>query len=128
MNRSAAINLVIGAFCVCLFSSICHAQGDNNYDPMVNLGCLAEATVTGSLPDGAVRGIPDDILWNPATNDYKTVSSWHEYGLPYNSTVGGITKENPLWWQVEWPAAKSCGSREFACKVLRRVGKKRNVG
>ena len=107
MKRSATITFVIGALCVCLFFSISHAQGDNTFDPLVNLGCLPEATVTGSVPAGAGRGIPDDILWNPATNDYKTVSSWHEYGLPYQATVGGITPENPLWWQVEWPTAKN---------------------
>ncbi len=97
----------IGVLCVCLFSSIGHTQGDNKYDPLVNLGCLAEATVTGSLPDGVGRGIPDDILWDPSTNDYKTVSTWHEYGLAYGSTAAGVTKENPLWWQVTWPTAKN---------------------
>ena len=114
----------IGVLCVCLFSSIGHTQGDNNYDPLVNLGCLAEATVTGSLPDGVGRGMPDDILWDPATGDYKTPSQWHEYGLAYNDIVGGITKENPLWWQVTWPTAKNCGSRELAYKDLRRAIKK----
>lgn len=65
---------------------------------------------------------------NPATNDYKTVSTWYEYGLPYNSTAGGVTKENPLWWQVEWPTAKNYGSRDLAYKVLRRAVKKGDVG
>ena len=106
MNKSAAINLVIGALCVYLFSSICHAQGDNNYNPMVNLGCLAEATVTGSLPDGAGRGIPEDVLWDPATNDWATVSDWHEYGMAFGDAIAA-TKENPLYWQIVWPTAKN---------------------
>ena len=96
-----------GIVFLCLFSSFAHAQGDNKTNSLVNLACLPEATVTGSLPDGVGRGIPDDILWDPATGDYKTQSQWHEYGLAYKNTVGGITKENPLWWQVTWPTAKN---------------------
>ena len=98
---------IISVLCVCFLSSLGYTQGDNKCDPLINLGCLAEATVTGSLPDGVGRGIPTDILWDPATGAYKTPSQWHEYGLAYHETVGGVTKDNPLWWQVTWPTAKN---------------------
>jgi len=107
MKSSITIRSVISFLCVCLFSSMGFTQGDNNPDPMVNLGCLEEAAVTGSVPEGEGRGIPSDILWDPSTGDYKTSSQWHEYGLAYDAAVGGITKENPMWWQVEWPTAKN---------------------
>jgi hypothetical protein len=108
MIARITISLVIGVLCVCLFASIGYTQGDNNPDPMVNLGCLESALVTGSVDtslDGGKK--PNDILWNPATNNYKTVSAWHEYGLGYHEIMGGVTPENPVWWMVEWPTAKN---------------------
>jgi len=107
MNRNTIFIAIIGVLFICLFSSSGYSQGDNTPDAMVNLGCLDDAVVTGSVPEGAGRGIPTDILWDPSTNDYKTPSMWHEYGLAYDSTAGGLTKENPLWWAVEWPTAKN---------------------
>ena len=107
MNRRITISMVIGALCICLIASIGYTQGDNSPDPMVNLGCIASATLSGSVPEGVGRGIPSDILWDPSTGDYKTPSSWHEYGLGFDSTAGGVTKENPFYWQVEWPTAKN---------------------
>ncbi|NQT26151.1 T9SS type A sorting domain-containing protein [candidate division KSB1 bacterium] len=97
--------VALGISLLLLSFSTVFAQGDNTPDPLVNLGCLESATLTGSVPDG--RGIPSDILWDPATGDFMTPSSWHEYGLGYDSTAGGVTKDNPMYWQVEWPTAKN---------------------
>jgi hypothetical protein len=107
MNKKITKLFVLGMTILLLSFSLGYGQGDNSPDPLVNLGCLDEAVLSGSVPEGEGRGIPSDILWNPATNSYLTESTWHEYGLAYNDTVGGITKENPLWWQVEWPTAKN---------------------
>ena len=98
--------MVTGALCICLFSSIGYTQGDNNPDPLVNLALINGAAVTGSIPNDQSRGIPEDILWNPSTNDWAAVSTTHEYGMVYDSTAYK-TKEDPLWWQVEWPTAKN---------------------
>ena len=108
MNKRAKICLVISAFCICIFSSKVYAQGDNNMDAMVNLGCLESAIVTGSVDTSLSGGKhPDDILWDPSTNAYKKESSWHQYGLGYNKIMGDVIPENPLWWMVEWPTAKN---------------------
>ena len=61
MNKSATLTFVISTLCVFLFFLKSHAKGDNTYGPTINLGCLQEATVTGSLPEGEGRGIPDDM-------------------------------------------------------------------
>jgi len=107
MNKKTTISLVIGTLFLFLLSSIGYAQGDNTQDPLVNLGCLESATLSGSMPEGVGRGIPSDILWDPSTNDFMTPSTYHEYGLGYDSTAGGITRDNPMYWQVEWPTAKN---------------------
>lgn len=106
MKRSAAINLVIGTLCICLFSSTGFAQGDNNPDPLINLALIDGATVTGSIPNEQARGIPADILWDPSTEDWATVSTYHEYGILYDS-IEYKTKGDPLWWQVVWETAKN---------------------
>ena len=105
MNRNATVRLVIVAFCICYFSSKGYTQGDNNPNPLVNLALIDGAAVTGSVPIGQARGIPEDILWDPSTNDWATVSTYHEYGMVYDSMAYKI-KEDPLWWQVIWPTAK----------------------
>ena len=94
MKRSAAINLVIVALCICLFSATGFAQGDNNPDPLVNLALVDGATVTGSIPNDQARGIPTDILWDPSTENWATVSPYHEYGMLYDS-LAYKTKEDP---------------------------------
>ena len=106
MNSSAATRLVIGALCICLFSAIGYAQGDNNPDPLVNLALIDGAAVTGSVPNDQALGIPKDILWDPSTNDWATISTYHEYGMVYDS-ITYKTKDEPLWWQVTWPTAKN---------------------
>ncbi|MFC1619452.1 hypothetical protein ACFL45_05860 [Candidatus Neomarinimicrobiota bacterium] len=81
--------------------------GDNDPDVNINLGCLPSATVSGSLQDGAGQGLPTDILWDPSTGVFKTESSLHAYGMAANTTMGGVTREYPFWWMVEWPEAKN---------------------
>jgi hypothetical protein len=106
MKRSAVIKMVIGALCTGIFSVTGYAQGDNNPDPLINLALIDGAVVSGSIPNEQARGIPTDILWNPSTNDWATVSTYHEYGILYDS-IAYKTKEDPLWWQVVWETAKN---------------------
>jgi len=107
MNKKLTCLLVSGLTFLLLSFTLGFGQGDNSPDPMVNLGCLESAVVTGSIPEGEGRGIPTDILWNPATESFLTESQWHEYGMGYDQTMGGITRENPLYLQVEWPTPKN---------------------
>ena len=126
MNRSTTISIIIGALCLCLFSSMGYTQGDNTMDAMVNLGCIESATITGNAPEDG-RGIPGDILWDPSTNDWATELDLHEYGMAFDSVMAA-TKDEPLWWAVTWPIAKNCGSSELAYKDLRRAVKKGEIG
>jgi hypothetical protein len=98
--------LLIVFFSLLLSFALGYAQGDNSPDPMVNLALTEDATVTGSVPDNVGRGIPEDILWDPAANDWATESSWHEYGMAYDS-IAYVSKEDPLWWQVVWETDKN---------------------
>jgi hypothetical protein len=100
------MNKLVIAFILLLSFSFVYAQGDNSPDPMVNLALTEDATVSGSIPDNVGRGTPMDILWDPAANDWAVPSSWHEYGMAYDS-IAYVTKEDPLWWQVEWETAKN---------------------
>lgn len=108
MNRKKTFKTLIGFLVVLLACSVGYAEGDNSMDPLVNLGCLETAVVSGSVDtslDGGKK--PMDILWDPSTNDWATVSSWHEYGQKFGLAQAGITKENPMWWKVEWPTEKN---------------------
>jgi len=105
MKRHATISMVIGALCLCFFFSTGYTQGDNNPDPLINLALVDGAVVTGSVPDDQARGNPGDILWDPSTEDWATVSTYHEYGMLYDA-IAYKTKQDPLWWQVVWPTAK----------------------
>jgi hypothetical protein len=108
MNKKLTMIMVLGIISLVLSVSSVFGQGDNTQDPLVNLGCLESAIVTGSVDTSMDGGKhPDDILWNPATNDYKRASSYHEYGLGYNRIQGGLTPQNPMWWMAEWPTAKN---------------------
>ena len=108
MNKRLTNMVVVGIILLALSFSTGFGQGDNSVDPLVNLGCLAEAMVSGSVDTSMDGGkLPGDILWDPSTNDYKQESSWHEYGLGYGVTAGGLTPENPMWWMCEWPTAKN---------------------
>ena len=106
MSRSTIITFIIGSFYLCLLPQIGYTQGDNSPDPMVNLGCIESATVTGSVSIGAGRGIPTDILWDPVVNGWATESLYHEYGIAFDSTMAA-TKEDPVYWQVDWPTLKN---------------------
>jgi hypothetical protein len=109
MNKRMTNIVVAGIIMLALsFSTGFGQAGDNSMDDMVNLGCLDEAIVTGSV-DTSMDGDkhPDDILWDPSKNDYKRESAWHEYGLGFDLTAGGLTPENPMWWMCEWPTAKN---------------------
>jgi len=108
MDKKLTFKTLAGFLVLLLTCSVGYAQGDNTQDPLVNLGCLETAIVTGSVDTSLDGGKhPDDILWDPSTNAYKRESSWHEYGLGYNEIMGDVTEENPVWWMVEWPAAKN---------------------
>jgi len=76
----------------------------NTPDSLLNLALTGDATVSGNAPEGG-RGIPTDILWDPSTNDWASPSDWHEYGMAYGESMAA-TKENPLYWQVEWSTEK----------------------
>ena len=101
------VTLFLGVFIMLMLASQCFAQGDNDPNPNVNLGCLPDAIVTGSIPADSGRGLPTDILWNPETGAFQTESSWHEYGLGWQEVKGGVTKEDPVYWMVEWPTEKN---------------------
>jgi len=108
MKKKLTSKTLFGFLVLLLACSLGYAQGDNGPDPMVNLGCLESAIVTGSVDTSLSGGKhPDDILWDPSTNAYKRTSSWHEYGLGYHEIMGGVTEENPMWWMVEWPTEKN---------------------
>ena len=106
MNKRTKICLVISAICAYVFSSAGYAQGDNAPDPLVNLALVDGAMLTGSIPNERVRGIPEDILWDPAANDWATASDWHEYGMAFDSVMAA-TENDPVYWQVEWPTVKN---------------------
>ena len=89
-----------------LFLTIISGYGQNNLpDPLVNLALADDAIVTGNAPENG-RGIPEDILWDPAKNDWATESAYHEYGMAYNDTKAA-TITDPLYWQVEWSTKKN---------------------
>jgi len=109
MKRSLIVNMiVITSFVFFINQRGFSQEGDNETDSNVNLACLESATLSGSVPEGEGRGIPSDIVFNPETGKYlSNESGFNEYGIAYDTTIGGITQENPLYWQVEWPNAKN---------------------
>ena len=58
----------------------------------------------------------------------KTDLSWYNYDLLFNSTEDCVINESPSWWQIARSTVTFCKNREFAFKVLRRVGKKGDAG
>ena len=104
MNMQILCNMIIGI--MMLFLSITVGYGQSNMpNPLVNLALTQDATVSGNAPEGG-RGIPEDMLWDPSTNDWATESDWHEYGMAFYDMMAA-TEEDPLWWQVEWSTAKN---------------------
>ncbi|MBV7268134.1 fibronectin type III domain-containing protein [Winogradskyella luteola] len=77
---------------------------DNMPDDSINLALLAEATVTGSISGG--RGIPEEILYDPAIDDYRTMTDWNEYGVNFNENLGVPDIDEGMKWQVNWPNVK----------------------
>ena len=107
MTRKITISLFLGILILCFISSLSFAQGDNSQDPTVNLGLLAGATVTGSVPADSGRGLPTDILYDPAIPGFRHQTDWQEYGVSYAKNIGPVTKDDPFYWMVEWPTAKN---------------------
>lgn len=106
-KRYTSSLLAVLALLLLSFSSI-YAQGDNSVDPLVNLALVDGAVVSGSVAEEDAGGKdPMDILWDPSANDWATVSNYHEYGQAFGLAQGGITKENPMWWKVEWDSPKN---------------------
>jgi hypothetical protein len=103
MNKKLLNNMVIGMIIVVLSIATGYGQGDNTPDPMVNLGMTG--TITGNAPEDG-RGITTDILYDPATGGFASSSTYHEYGMGYNKIMAA-SKEDPLYWQVEWETAKN---------------------
>lgn len=100
--------LIFSVFSLLLIFSISFGQtGDNSPDPMVNLGLLDDAIVTGSVPADSGRGLPTDILYDPQINGFRNPTDWQEYGVNYMQNLGPVTKDDPFYWQVEWPTEKT---------------------
>ena len=108
MTRKMTIRIILGILFFCYLSTFSFAQGDNSPDPTVNLGLLDGATVTGSvLPSDSGRGLPTDILYDPAIQGFRNKTNWQEYGVAYNKNIGPVSKDDPFYWEVEWPTAKN---------------------
>ncbi len=83
------------------------STGDNDKNPDVNLALLESATVSGSVASDSGRGTPADILYDPASDAYSTVTDWNEYGVAYQEDLGIVTEDDPFYWQVDWNNLKS---------------------
>ena len=77
---------------------------DNVPDDNLNLALLPEATLYGTAVNG--RGTPGVILYNPAINNYQTVTSYNEYGVSFGENLGKPGVEDGFKWQVNWPNVK----------------------
>ncbi|WP_405570963.1 fibronectin type III domain-containing protein [Winogradskyella sp. Asnod2-B02-A] len=86
--------------------SQCSLEGlpDNSPDDNSNLALLSEAVIYGSASNG--RGVPGDILYDPVIDDYRTVTSYNEYGVSFNENLGKPTADEGFKWQVNWPNVK----------------------
>jgi len=83
------------------------ATGDNQANASVNLALLSSASVTGSAASGAGRGMPSDILFDPATGTYAARTGWNEYGVAYGANLGRVGEAAAFTWQVSWSSAKN---------------------
>ncbi|MDB9782482.1 PQQ-dependent sugar dehydrogenase [Winogradskyella sp.] len=77
---------------------------NNNQDDSINLALLTEAILSGSESDG--RGTPLEILYDPAINNYRTVTGYNEYGANYLENLGTPNAEDGFSWKVNWPNSK----------------------
>ncbi|WP_179019675.1 PQQ-dependent sugar dehydrogenase [Winogradskyella forsetii] len=79
----------------------------NGPNPVSNLALLHSAQLSGSVSSG--RGTPLDILYDPSVDDYKVITSFAEYGVPFSgsgSNLGTVNAENGFFWRVDWPEPK----------------------
>ncbi|MBU2923066.1 hypothetical protein KO504_17080 [Winogradskyella psychrotolerans] len=75
-------------------------QAQNNKpDELVNLALTEDANVTGSVSEG--RGLPADILYDPATQNYAVTSKHSEYGVKWGE------KTDLFFWKVSWKSPKT---------------------
>ncbi|MFC0604287.1 PKD domain-containing protein [Winogradskyella pulchriflava] len=79
----------------------------NEPDENTNLALLDDATVSGSVPVGSGRGTPQAILYDPLIDNYRLVTDWNEYGVPYLANLGTPTADNGFKWQVDWASPKT---------------------
>ena len=107
MNKRLINIVVIGSILMLLSFSAGFGQGDNTPDAMINLGLLEDAVVTGSIEADSGRGVPTDILYDPALPGYRNQTDWQEYGAFYAQNLGPVTADDPFFWMVEWPTAKN---------------------
>ena len=82
-------------------------QVDNCPNDMVNLALLDDATLSGSVPDGAGRGTPLAILYDPLIDDYRITTKFNEYGVSYQENLGTPDADNGYFWRVDWASPKA---------------------
>ncbi|WP_339614640.1 PQQ-dependent sugar dehydrogenase [uncultured Winogradskyella sp.] len=78
---------------------------NNSQDNSINLGLLDEALIIGT--ESGARGTrPHEILYDPAINNYRTVTAYNEYGTDYLANLGKPNAENGFSWKVNWLNSK----------------------
>ena len=81
----------------------------NDPNPYVNLALLTSAQLTAYSGPGQNRGTPLDILYDPSVGNYKIITQFAEYGVPYSgagSNLGTVDADNGFFWRVDWPNPK----------------------
>ncbi len=81
--------------------------GLNRRNANMNLALAPDAQLSGSVADGAGRGTPQSILYDPATEEYHIRTQWNEYGVAHGQDLGLLAEENPFFWQASWNTAKN---------------------
>ncbi|WP_299113344.1 PQQ-dependent sugar dehydrogenase [uncultured Winogradskyella sp.] len=78
----------------------------NNPNPLINLALLPSAQLSGSVAQGAGRGTPLDILYDPLAGNYKVITQFGEYGESYGVNLGPVDIDNGFYWKTDWPEPK----------------------
>lgn len=78
----------------------------NNPNPTSNLALIPSAQLSGSVAQGAGRGVPIHILYDPSMQDYRVTSPFAEYGVNYQQNLGPVDVDNGFFWRVDWPLPK----------------------
>jgi uncharacterized repeat protein (TIGR03806 family) len=78
----------------------------NNPNPLINLALIPSAQLSGYVAQGAGRGIPKHILYDPLKADYRVTSSFAEYGVPYQANLGTVDADNGFYYRVDWSEPK----------------------